>query len=161
MNKIISKSTITNQSLTTLQGITPLHYKVNLQFQKSFIAISSLVHCILCEIEDIPATKGISPLNKQRQICTSSLLTKASSSVSLVLTCISQLLPCIYQLHSCTSQLQTYIYPLHPRPLLHSILVQPSNSRATSSTLTQLLDHTHIFQDHAMKNNYISQLFAA
>jgi len=102
--KFITRLTITNQlpplnkirpTLTTLQGITPL--------QKSFMPTSSSMHCTICEIENIPATTRISPMNKQRKICTSSLLTKVSSSVSLVSTCISQLLPCIYQLYSCTS----------------------------------------------------------
>jgi hypothetical protein len=160
--EIHNRLTITNQlpplntirpTLTTLQGITPL--------QKSFMPTSSSMHCTGYEIEDIQATTRISPMNKQRQICTSSLLTEASSSVSLVSTCISQLLPCIYQLHSYFSQLQTYIYPLHPRLGFHSILIQASNSRATSSTSTQLLDRIHTFQDHAMKNNHISQLLAA
>jgi hypothetical protein len=126
------------------------HYTIT----KSFMPTSSSMHCTSCEIEDILATTEISPLNKQRQICTSSLLTEASSFVSLVSTCIFQLLPCI-------CQLQIYIYPLHLRPGFHSIPVQASNSYATSSTSAQLLDRTHTFQDHAMKNNHISQLLAA
>jgi hypothetical protein len=126
------------------------------------------MHCTLCEMKDIPATTEISPMNKLRQIDTSSLLTETSSSVYLIWTCISllhsyiyQLHSCIYQLHSCTFQLHTCIYSLHPRSLFHSLPIQPSNSCATSSTSTQLFDCTRRFQDYAIRNNHISHLVTA
>jgi hypothetical protein len=161
MNNNISKITTTihlsreiHNPANNYKPVTTLeHNPTNTQNITRHYIITKKFHANI-----IQATTQISPMNKQRQICTSSLLTEASSSVFLVSTCISQLIHCIYQLHSYFSQLQTYIYLLHPRPGFHSIHVQASNSRATFLTSTQLLDRIHTFQDHAIKNNHISQL---